>query len=165
MDCSLPGSSVYGIFQARILEWITISFSRGSCRSRNRTQVFCIAGRLFADWAMKEALLLLPVIKIHTYIHTIQNLLGENNRGLCVCVCVCACACVCVCRYVHTHAHTCIWSCMHTCELTNKWLLKWYDLEGTTHTSTLNQHHCPKFHQYWVYHLSLKGQFFSTIPY
>ena len=30
LDCSLPGSSVYGIFQARILEWVTISFSRGS---------------------------------------------------------------------------------------------------------------------------------------
>ena len=32
MDCSLPGSSVYGIFQARVLEWVAISFSRGSSR-------------------------------------------------------------------------------------------------------------------------------------
>ena len=45
MDCSLSGSSVYGIFQARVLEWIAISFSRGSSRPRNRTQVSCIAGR------------------------------------------------------------------------------------------------------------------------
>ena len=35
MDCSLPGSSVHGIFQARILEWIAISFSRGSSQLRN----------------------------------------------------------------------------------------------------------------------------------
>ena len=39
MDCSLSGSSVHGIFQARVLEWIAISFSRGSSRLRNRTQV------------------------------------------------------------------------------------------------------------------------------
>ena len=39
MDCSLPGSSVHGIFQARILEWVAISFSRGSSQPRNQTQV------------------------------------------------------------------------------------------------------------------------------
>ena len=43
---NLPGSSVRGILQARILEWVAISFSRGSSRLRNRTQVSCIAGRL-----------------------------------------------------------------------------------------------------------------------
>ena len=47
MDCSLPGSSVHGIFQARILEWVAISFSRGSSRPRDRTRVFCIVGRHF----------------------------------------------------------------------------------------------------------------------
>ena len=47
MDCSLPGSSVYGILQARILEWVAISFFRGSSRPRDRTQVSCIAGRCF----------------------------------------------------------------------------------------------------------------------
>ena len=35
MDCSLPGSSVHGIFQARVLEWVVISFSRGSSRLRD----------------------------------------------------------------------------------------------------------------------------------
>ena len=45
MDCSLTGSSVHGIFQARILEWVAISFSRGSSRPRDRTQVTCIVGR------------------------------------------------------------------------------------------------------------------------
>ena len=39
MDCSLSGSSVHGTFQARVLEWIAISFSRGSSRPRNWTQV------------------------------------------------------------------------------------------------------------------------------
>ena len=40
MDCSLPGSSVHKIFQARILEWITMSYSRGSSQPRDGTQVF-----------------------------------------------------------------------------------------------------------------------------
>ena len=44
MDCSLSGSSVHGIFQARVLEWIAISFPRGSSWSRNWTLVSCIAG-------------------------------------------------------------------------------------------------------------------------
>ena len=46
MDCSPPGSSAHGIFQARILEWVAISFSRGSSQPRDRTHVFCIADRL-----------------------------------------------------------------------------------------------------------------------
>ena len=49
MDCSLPGFSVHGILQARILESVTISFSRGSSWPRGWTQVFCI-GR----WATTE---------------------------------------------------------------------------------------------------------------
>ena len=56
MDRSLPGSSVHGIFQAKVLEWIAISFSRGSSRLRDRTQVSCIAGRRFTLWATREAL-------------------------------------------------------------------------------------------------------------
>ena len=55
MDGSLPGSSVHGILQVKILEWVAISFSRGSSRPTNQTQVSCIAGRLFTDWAMGEA--------------------------------------------------------------------------------------------------------------
>ena len=56
VDCSLPGSSVHGIFQARILEWVAISFSRGSSRPRDRTLVSCTAGRRFTVWATREAL-------------------------------------------------------------------------------------------------------------
>ena len=52
MECSLSGSSVHGIFQARVLEWIAISFSRGSSQPRNQSQVSRIAGRRFTVWAM-----------------------------------------------------------------------------------------------------------------
>ena len=53
--CSLPGLSVHGVLQARILEWIAIPFSRGSSQPRDRTQVSCIAGRVFTLSAPREA--------------------------------------------------------------------------------------------------------------
>ena len=53
MDGNLPGSAVHGIFQARILEWAAISFSRGSSQPRDQTQVSCIADRCFTVWAMR----------------------------------------------------------------------------------------------------------------
>ena len=56
IDCSLPGSCVHGILQARILEWVAISFSRGSSQPRYQTQVSCIAGRFFTNLTMREAL-------------------------------------------------------------------------------------------------------------
>ena len=49
MDWSPPGSSVHGILQGRILEWVAISFSRGSPQPKDRTQVFCTAGRFFTE--------------------------------------------------------------------------------------------------------------------
>ena len=52
-DCSLPGSNVHGIFQARILEWVATSFSRRSCRPRDWTLVSCIVGRHFTVWATR----------------------------------------------------------------------------------------------------------------
>ena len=51
MDCSSPGSSVHGILQARILEWVAISFSKGSFQPRDQTQVSYIAGRFVTVWA------------------------------------------------------------------------------------------------------------------
>ena len=47
MDCSLPGSSVHGIFQARVLEWGAIAFSRGSSQPRDQTRVSRIVDRRF----------------------------------------------------------------------------------------------------------------------
>ena len=49
MDCSLPGSFVYGILQARILEWVAFPFSRRSSQPRDQTQVSLIAGRFFTS--------------------------------------------------------------------------------------------------------------------
>ena len=54
VDCSPPGSSVHGILQARILERVAISFSRGSSQPKNLTRVSCIVGRWFTNWAMRE---------------------------------------------------------------------------------------------------------------
>ena len=56
VDCSPPGSSVHGILQARVLEWVAISSSRGSSQPRDRTQVSHIAGRCFNLWATREAM-------------------------------------------------------------------------------------------------------------
>ena len=47
VDCSLPGSFIHGIFQAGILEWVAISFSRGSSSPRDQTCVSCIADGFF----------------------------------------------------------------------------------------------------------------------
>ena len=56
MDCSPPGSSVHGISQARILEWVAISFSRGSFPPRDRTCIPCISRWILHHWATKRGL-------------------------------------------------------------------------------------------------------------
>ena len=58
---SPPGSSVHGILQARILEWVAIPFAKGSSWSRDWTWVSCIAGRFFTVWVIREA----PVWESH----------------------------------------------------------------------------------------------------
>ena len=55
MDCSPPGSSVHGIFQARILEWVAISFSRGSSWPRDWNHISCIGRRILYHCATWEA--------------------------------------------------------------------------------------------------------------
>ena len=56
IDCSPrpPGSSVHGILQARILEWVAMPFSRGLFQPRDRTQVSLIAGGFFTSWVTRE---------------------------------------------------------------------------------------------------------------
>ena len=56
MDYSLPGSSVHGIFQAIVLEWIAMSFSRGSSQPRDQTRVSHIVDRHFTVWATREVI-------------------------------------------------------------------------------------------------------------
>ena len=54
-DCSPPGSSVHSISQARVLEWVAITFSRGSSRPRDQTQVSRMAGKFFTVWAPRKS--------------------------------------------------------------------------------------------------------------
>ena len=62
--CRQPAFSVHGIFQARILQWVAISSSRGSSWPRDQTWVSCTAGRLFTIWATRKAL---PSLKYSSY--------------------------------------------------------------------------------------------------
>ena len=55
INCSLLGSSVHGILQARMPEWAAISFSRGTSQPRNWTQVSHTEGRCITDWTTQEA--------------------------------------------------------------------------------------------------------------
>ena len=64
MDCSLAGSSIHGIFQARVLEWVAMPSSRGSSQPRDQTQVSHTAGRLFSVSATREASLDMIVASI-----------------------------------------------------------------------------------------------------
>ena len=54
MDYSPSGSSVHGILQARILEWVAVLFSRGSSKPRAQTHESCVAGGFFTSWATRE---------------------------------------------------------------------------------------------------------------
>ena len=56
MDCNQPGSSVHGILQTRVLEWVAISLSSGSSPIRNWTHISLIAGRFFTSRTTREAL-------------------------------------------------------------------------------------------------------------
>ena len=71
MDGSLLGSSVHGLLQARILEWVVIPFSRGSSQPRDQTRVSCIAGRFFTTWATRET----PWFVIRC------DIIGEDRKG------------------------------------------------------------------------------------
>ena len=67
MDCSPPGFSIHGIFQAWALEWVAISFSRGSSQPSNWIRVSCIADRHLTIWTTRESN---PVNKLLTHTHT-----------------------------------------------------------------------------------------------
>ena len=57
MDSNLPCSSVHGFLQARVPEWVAISFSRGSSRHRDQTQVFCMQADSLPTWTTREELI------------------------------------------------------------------------------------------------------------
>ena len=92
MDCSLPGSSIHGTFQARILERIAIFFSRVFSWPRDQTWVSCIAGRLFTIWATRKGLKrggglndLSPEVPSHSgrilFLHFTYELYWEMDSG------------------------------------------------------------------------------------
>ena len=83
MDCSPPGSSVHGISQTRMLEWVAISFSRRSSPPRDWTHISCISGQILYRRATREVL---PSLEIYVFTDTY--------------ICVHACA------RAHTHTHT-----------------------------------------------------------
>ena len=78
MDSNLPGSAVHGIFQARILEWAVISFSRGSSQPRDQTRVSCIAVRSFT--VLYRTLQKLSMINCTVYAHF--HAPGQSPRGM-----------------------------------------------------------------------------------
>ena len=81
MVCSPPGSSVHGILQARILEWVAMPSSRGSSWVKDQTRVSCTAGRFFTIWATREALGRLISVSVPS-LHRVSDSLwprGEVN--------------------------------------------------------------------------------------
>ena len=81
-------------FQARVLEWVAISFSRGSSRSKDWTRVSCIAGRCFTIWATKEAQYVYMYIYVCVYKYIYMY--------------------ICIYIYIYTHTHTYIYTYTHT---------------------------------------------------
>ena len=80
MDWGPPDSSVHEISQDRILEWVAIPFSRVSSQPRNRTQVSCIAGRLFTNWGMREAQIAIWTASDSWSLPSSQNLTWPPGR-------------------------------------------------------------------------------------
>ena len=73
-DWSPPGSSVHGVLQARILEWVTMPSSRGSSWPRGRTWVSCTGGRFFTTWATREALQIEVIFFNSSHLHVLSFL-------------------------------------------------------------------------------------------
>ena len=94
MDYSPPGSSIHGILQARILEWVAIPFSRGSSQSRDRSQVSCIAGQIkitylhvilnLGGYFELNFLLFLSMLYLHTLIGVISSVMCSAQSLSCV---------------------------------------------------------------------------------
>ena len=79
MDCSLPGFSLHGILQAKILEWGAVPFSRGSSQPRNQTRVSCIAGAFFTNWAIREDYIKYSLLyKVYFFL---DYTFPQNNRN------------------------------------------------------------------------------------
>ena len=81
MDCSLPSSFLHGILQGRVMEWVAISFSRGSSQPRDQTQVSHIPGRCFIFRATREAQYYRPHKIYPTYVKLQFHATENMNTG------------------------------------------------------------------------------------
>ena len=87
MDCSLAGSSIHGIFKARVLEWVSIAFSWGSSQLRDQTWESWVMGRCFYHRSHQESPLNAYRVGINSY-HSFSRcplmaaLLSSNSNGL-----------------------------------------------------------------------------------
>ena len=101
MDCNLPISSVHGVLQARILEWVAISFSRGSSQPRDWTRVSRIAARFFTPYRENVFLSAFLQNQDTRAQFPISKLGKRGGRILYVCVNLCH-ACTVVGAYLNT---------------------------------------------------------------
>ena len=76
VDCSPPVSSIHGIFQTRILEWVAISFSRGSSPHRDQTWVSHTTGRLLTVWASRDPI---QISKSKAYLNHLSRVWRKGN--------------------------------------------------------------------------------------
>ena len=84
IDCSLPDSSVYGICQARILQWVAISFSRGSFQPRDQTCVSCISGGFFTTEPLgKPDAIVLDIFEHGSWLFLNGRNTPFSHRGRC----------------------------------------------------------------------------------
>ena len=81
MDCSLPGSSVHGILQAKIPEWVAFPFSRGSSQPRDWTWVSWIAGRFFTIWTTRDVNNTRTTGKFYFFLNTILYSLELSKKN------------------------------------------------------------------------------------
>ena len=79
MNQSLPGSSVHGIFQTKILEWVAIPFTRVSSQPSDWTQVFCIGRQILYHWATWKAL---PIVFIRKQSQREMDSLAQDHCNL-----------------------------------------------------------------------------------
>ena len=86
MDCRPPGSSVHGILQARILEWVAIPFSRGYSQPRDQTRIACIGGWILYWWATWEVhyftLIICRYSLLVTHTHVISCTMVLDSQGV-----------------------------------------------------------------------------------
>ena len=84
MDCSSPGSCVHGISQARILEWVAISFSKGSSQPKDQTCVSCIGQQILYRGATWEAFYFLNIFLPKTFLSPLNQNISFKKSRICM---------------------------------------------------------------------------------